>query len=216
LKNSLEKNSASTLPKTKLVSISFLGLICFGLLQVSCAPLMVQSPNSNLRPVNAVKSDGASRLIIQGYDVVSYFQKGQAEKGNPEIKFEHEDVTFFFSSEEHKASFQKDPSSYIPQFGGYCANGIVYGIPWGGDGDAYSIIDGKLYIFGGSSSKEAFELAQPENLKLAHEYWENEVSGTNALYQRVKRLVFKVPHYKTGGELAQAVEAKKAQSPPAN
>jgi hypothetical protein len=36
------------------------------------------------------------------------------------------------------------------------------------------------------------------------------VNGSNALVQRVKRLVFRVPHYKSGKELAEEVARAKA------
>jgi len=53
--------------------------------------------------------------------------------------------------------FDASPEKYIPQFNGYCTNGIVYGIPWGG-GENFEIIDGKLYMFGGQGSRDAFML----------------------------------------------------------
>jgi len=104
--------------------------------------------------------------------------------------------------------FDKAPATYLPQYGGYCANGIVYGIPWGGDADTWKMVNGKLYIFGGKSSKDGWELDEKANMALADKYWKEEVSGSNSLIQRTKRLVFKVPHYKTGEELARAVAAK--------
>jgi hypothetical protein len=93
------------------------------------------------------------------------------------------------------------------QYGGFCANGIVYGIPWGGDADTWLMIDGRLYIFGGAGSKAAFELDVPGNLKLAQKYWDEEVKGSNSFVQRSWRLVFRVPHYKSGEELAALVKA---------
>ena len=53
----------------------------------------------------------------------------------PAIKSVYKDVTFRFASAEHKKMFDAAPEKYLPQFGGYCTNGIVYGIPWGGDAD---------------------------------------------------------------------------------
>ena len=40
--------------------------------------------------------------------------------------------------------------------------------------------------------------------------WRDEVAGSNSFWQRGKRLVFRVPHYKTGEELAAMVAAAKA------
>jgi hypothetical protein len=69
------------------------------------------------------------------------------------------------------------------------------------------MIDGKLYIFGGAGSKAAFELDVPGNLKLAQKYWDEEVKGSNSFVQRSWRMVFRVPHYKSGEELAALVKA---------
>jgi len=172
--------------------------------------MLAQNPGSALKPVNAVPAEPESRLLLKGADVVAYFTQGQYVQGKPEFRSQHEGVDFRFASAEHKALFDKNPAQYLPQFGGYCANGIVYGIPWGGDADAWKMIDGKLYIFGGKASQEAFELDTAGNLALAQRYWDTEIKGSNSFIQRTQRLVFKVPHYKTGEQLAQAVAAAKA------
>jgi len=48
------------------------------------------------------------------------------------------------------------------------------------------------------------------NLERAHRYWNDEVAGSNALLTRVKRLVFRVPHYKTDKALQEEYAAKLA------
>jgi YHS domain-containing protein len=174
-----------------------------------CAPFVTQSPGHGLSPVNAVSEGADDHLILFGYDVVAYFTDGKPAKGDPAIKSVYKDVTFRFASAEHKSMFDKSPDKYIPQFGGYCANGIAYAIPWGGDADRFRIIDGKLYMFGGQGSLDAFMLEPKVNMERANKYWVEEVNGSNAFTQRTKRLVFRVPHYKSGKELAQEVEAAK-------
>ena len=52
---------------------------------------------------------------------------------------------------------------------------------------------------------DAFMLDVPRNMALANKYWSEEVNGSNAFWQRSKRMVFRVPHYKSGAELAQEV-----------
>ncbi len=175
-----------------------------------CAPLVTQSPGQGLSPVNAVSDGEDKHLILFGHDVVSYFTDGRHQMGSPAHKSVHKGVTFRFASAEHKRLFDAAPGKYIPQFGGYCANGIVYGIPWGGDADTWRILDGKLYIFGGAGSRDAFMLDPKANLALAEKYWTEEVNGANAFWQRAKRLVFHVPHYKSGKELADDVAKGKA------
>lgn len=189
---------------TRLVLPFFLA---FGL--AACGAMQAQNPSSPLKPVNAVAMDGDERVMLKGHDVVAYFTQGRHAPGSPQFKSVHEGVTFRFASAEHKALFDKEPAKYLPQYGGYCANGIVYGIPWGGDADSWRIDGGKLYIFGGAGSKAGYELDIPGNRALADKYWREEVAGSNSFFQRSKRLVFRVPHYKSGEELAQAVAAAK-------
>lgn len=189
-------------------TVSWLAVVALSL--SACAPLVTQSPGGKLSPVNAVAIDGNDRVILKGADVVSYFTQNKDVMGNPAIRSTYENVTFYFSSTEHKALFDKEPTKYLPQYGGYCANGIVYGIPWGGDADTWRMIDGKLYIFGGAGSRDAFLLDVPKNRALADKYWTEEVAGSNAFVQRTKRTtVARVPHYKSGAELAAEVAAAK-------
>lgn len=170
-----------------------------------CAPMVTQSPGQGLSPVNAVSEGEDKHLMLFGHDVVSYFTEKTHRPGNPQLKSVYKGVTFRFSKPEHKALFDAAPEKYIPQFGGYCTNGIVYGIPWGGDADEWEVIDGKLYIFGGKGSHDAFRLDVPRNMALANKYWNEEVNGSNAFWQRSRRMVLRVPHYKSGGELAAEV-----------
>jgi YHS domain-containing protein len=176
-----------------------------------CSAMDAQNPPGRLKPVNAVADGGDARVMLKGADVVAYFTQGRHVQGVPEFRSVHEGVTFRFASAEHKALFDAAPQKYLPQYGGYCTNGIVYGIPWGGDADTWRMIDGRLYIFGGQGSKDAFELDVPGNLKLAEKYWAEEVAGSNSFWQRTKRLVLKVPHYRSGDELAKAVAEAKAR-----
>ena len=184
-------------------------LIAAALAIAGCAPLVTQSPGEGLSPVNAVSEGEDKHLMLFGHDVVSYFTDKHHQLGSPQYKSVYKGVTFRFASAEHKRMFDASPEKYIPQFGGYCTNGIVYGIPWGGDADTWEMFDGKLYIFGGKGSHDAFMLDVPRNMALANKYWNEEVNGSNAFFQRTKRLIFRVPHYKSGEELAKEVAAAK-------
>ena len=182
-----------------------LAMICVATLS-ACAPLLTQSPSGSIRPLNAVAEGDDAHLMLFGHDVVAYFTESRHRKGDPAIKSVIDGVTFRFATVEHKALFDKEPAKYMPQYNGYCANGIVYGIPWGGDADSWRIINGKLYTFGGQGSRDGFYVDLPRNIALADKYWNEEVKGSNAFIQRVKRYIFnRVPHYKTGEELADEV-----------
>jgi len=189
------------------------GLILAAGVLGGCAAVVAQNPSSTLKPVNAVADGGDRRVMLKGHDVVAYFTQGKHLPGVPQYKSEHEGVTFRFASAEHKALFDKEPAKYLPQFGGFCATGIAYAIPWGGSADTFAFIDGKLYIFGGQRSKDAFLLDVPGNRQLAEKYWTEEVAGNNSFFQRSKRLVLRVPHYKSDDELARLVAQSKAKAP---
>ena len=193
----------------KRLALTWIAAIAAAIIS-GCAPLVTQSPGEGLSPVNAVSEGEDKHLMLFGHDVVSYFTDHRHQLGSPQIKTVYKGVTFRFASDEHKKMFDASPAKYIPQFGGYCTNGIVYGIPWGGDADTWEIFDGKLYIFGGRGSHDAFMLDVPRNMALANKYWNEEVNGSNAFFQRTKRLIFRVPHYKSGSELAAEVARAKA------
>jgi YHS domain-containing protein len=175
-----------------------------------CGAMVAQNPSGSYTPVNAVAVGDAPRVLLGGADVVAYFAEGQYRQGRPEFASRYEEITFHFASAEHKALFDQEPARYLPQFGGYCTNGVTYGIPWGGNADVWRMIAGRLYVFGGAGSRDAFELDTAGNLARANRYWEDEIKGNNSWWQRAKRLVFRVPHYQSDAELAQAVAAKRA------
>ena len=201
----------STVALPRKIVFPILICVAFYLLSLGgCTAMHAQNPGAGYGPVNAVANDKGARVMLKGADVVSYFVDGKSAMGTPEFSSVYKDVTFQFSSAKHKALFDTQPEKYLPEFGGYCANGLVYGIPWGGDFDTYKMIDGKLYINGGQGSKDAFGLDEKRHIKLATKYWKEEVQGSNSFVQRLKRLVFRVPHYKGGAQLAADVAAAKA------
>jgi YHS domain-containing protein len=172
-----------------------------------CGALRAQNPDGAWGPVNAVAEGQDERVMLQGHDVVAYFTEGRHRLGSSQFATVYQGVTFRFASAEHLALFVQSPERYLPQYGGFCANGIVYGIPWGGDADTWRLESGRLFIFGGPGSKAAFELDVPGNTALADRYWAEEVRGSNSFWQRSKRMVWRVPHYKSGDELAREVAA---------
>ena len=182
------------------------------LLLGACSAINAQNKGGDYKPVNATPDADGNALMLKGFDVVSYFVDNKDAMGSAQFKSDYKGITFQFANAEHKALFDREPTKYLPQFGGYCANGIVYGIPWGGDGDTWKMIDGKLYIFGGQGSKNAFLLDEKNNLTLAQKYWNEEIDGSNSFIQRSKRMLIRVPLYKSGEELAKAVAEAKAKS----
>lgn len=87
------------------------------------------------------------KVAIQGYDPVAYFTQKKAVKGKANIATTYEGVTYNFSSQANKDLFLKSPSSYEPQYGGWCAyamgaNGEKVEI----NPETFKIVDGKLNL----------------------------------------------------------------------
>lgn len=158
-------------------------------------------------------SDGAdSKLMLRGHDPVAYFTLGKPVPGSPTIKADHEGVTYRFMNEDNRKQFQQSPDKFKPKFNGFCANGLVYAIPLGGNYDNFRIVNGELYMFGGENSKKYFEMDLERNVKLANDYWNNEVKSNPTRIQAWKRIYLsKVPHYKTNRELAAEYEARQGK-----
>jgi YHS domain-containing protein len=86
-------------------------------------------------------------IAVDGYDVVAYFSK-QAIRGNAKYTITLSGIKYYFSSEANKELFAKNPSMYLPQYGGWCAYAMGYnGEKVSINPKTYKITDGKLYLF---------------------------------------------------------------------
>ncbi|CAM1374202.1 YHS domain-containing protein [Tenacibaculum litopenaei] len=96
--------------------------------------------------------------VANGYDVVAYFNN-KAVKGSKKITTVYEGATFRFSNPENLAAFKKDPTKFVPQYGGYCAYAIgKKGEKVGINPKTFEIRDGKLYLFYNAWGTNTLEL----------------------------------------------------------
>ena len=77
---------------------------------------------------NTVSDGDDSRLMLKGHDPVSYFTAGKPLPGRPDLKMDHEGVTYRFANEANLAQFRAAPDKFKPQYNGFCSNGMVYEI----------------------------------------------------------------------------------------
>jgi YHS domain-containing protein len=87
--------------------------------------------------------DGAA---IRGYDPVAYFVSGKPVIGSKEFSVDYMGARWYFSSKQNADAFKADPAKYAPQYGGYCAYGLAGGHKASTEPDAWTIVDGKLYL----------------------------------------------------------------------
>tara|TARA_R110002167_G_scaffold6744_6_gene31829 strand:- start:2377 stop:2823 length:447 start_codon:yes stop_codon:yes gene_type:complete len=104
-------------------------------------------------------------FMAKGYDVVAYFNN-QALEGDKQFTTTYDGVNYKFTSQENLEKFIKNPTKYIPQYGGYCA----YAIALKNDKvsinpESFEIKDGKLYLFYNAWGTNTLDLWKQENEK---------------------------------------------------
>jgi hypothetical protein len=108
---------------------------------------------------------GSDRVAIKGYDAVAYFTAGRPVRGSPEYQHAWHDARWLFASAEHRDLFAADPDRYSPQYGGFCAMGMSYGVTVEVDPEAWAIVDGKLYLNYDTATRD--ELMQDPGTSIA-------------------------------------------------
>ncbi len=104
-----------------------------------------------------------SNIALQGYSPVSYLDLQLAQRGSKEFKSEYQKVAYYFTSAEQKATFDKNPSKYLPQYGGYCAFGVYAGAKFRVDPNKFIVKDGKYYLYLNNVELDAKQLWLAEN-----------------------------------------------------
>ncbi len=97
--------------------------------------------------------DGA----IRGYDPVAYFSESRPVKGRSDITHSWNGATWHFSSEQNRTTFVSAPDKYAPAYGGYCAYAVANGYTATTDPDAWSIVNGRLYLNYSQGVKKRWE-----------------------------------------------------------
>jgi YHS domain-containing protein len=108
---------------------------------------------------------------IGGYDPVAYFTEKKPVKGNPQFGFEWKGAVWHFASAANRDAFKADPAKYAPQYGGYCAFGASQGYAVKTEPDAWSIVDGKLYLNYNTTVRTKWSENIPERIKAADKNW---------------------------------------------
>jgi len=117
-----------------------------------------------------------SNIALQGYSPVSYADLGLAQKGVKEFKSEYEKVVYYFTSADQKASFDKNPKKYLPEYGGFCAFGVYAGAKFRPDPNKFITKDGKYFLYLYNLELDAQQLWLNENdhnklVKVANKNW---------------------------------------------
>jgi YHS domain-containing protein len=118
---------------------------------------------------NEIYSTG--NVAINGYDAVAYFTSSKAVKGSEIYKHQWKGTTWLFSTSQNAEKFKADPEKYAPQYGGYCAYGCSKGYKAKTEGDAWSIVDGKLYLNYNRDVRDIWNKDQTGFIRKADQNW---------------------------------------------
>lgn len=117
----------------------FFSIVLLGVFQ-----LQSQSETSRQEHFNLA----SSRLAIQGYDPVSYFNSDAPIKGKSQIKLEYEGVVYHFANAQNMELFKAQPEKYEPVWGGWCGHAMAQrGGKVAINPTCYKIIDGRNVLF---------------------------------------------------------------------
>ncbi|MEK6701454.1 MAG: YHS domain-containing (seleno)protein [Planctomycetota bacterium] len=110
-------------------------------------------------------------LAMEGYDPVSYFTDGKPIKGDNSIARSFQGATYHFANVEHKNLFERDPSKYVPQYGGFCGYAASIDKVSPANPQIWQLVDGRLVL---QHTPEAFRLFNQDlaaNDAKARKYW---------------------------------------------
>lgn len=111
-------------------------------------------------------------IALNGYDAVSYFREKLAVKGDETIKTEYSNSTWYFRDSSNLKTFLKNPSRFVPQYGGFCAFGTRYGMLIESDPQVFAIVNRKLYFNLDTGVRNKWRRDLVENIEKADKKWE--------------------------------------------
>jgi len=113
----------------------------------------------------------SSGVALKGYDPVAYFSEKKPVPGKPEFTARHEDATYRFASAANRDAFAAAPAKYAPQYGGYCAFGMASGYKAPIEPDAWTVVEGKLYLNYSQSVRRQWSSDVPGYVRKADANW---------------------------------------------
>lgn len=94
--------------------------------------------------------DQDTNLGLEGLDPITFFEEGGPKRGKQDIKVKLDGKIYFFRSGENRGRFQRNPSNFLPQFGGHCAFWCgLYGGLKPGLIEHRRVSGARLYLFSG-------------------------------------------------------------------
>jgi len=110
-------------------------------------------------------------IAIHGYDAVAYFIKSQPVKGDSKFAYKWNNATWYFADQQDLDMFKSNPEKYSPQYGGYCAYGVSVNHKASTKPEAWSIVNGKLYLNYNTDVQATWKKDQAKRINDADKIW---------------------------------------------
>lgn len=110
-------------------------------------------------------------VAIEGTDPVAYFTAGKPVEGSRDFTHEWNGAKWRFSSAKNRDLFKANPEKYAPQFGGWCAYAVSQGYTASIEPEAWSIVDGKLYLNYSLSVRKQWQADVPGHIRQGEKNW---------------------------------------------
>lgn len=110
-------------------------------------------------------------LALSGYDAVAYFTESKAVKGSPQFEHQWSGARWRFASAAHRDAFAASPEQYAPQYGGYCAYAVSRNYTAPTDPEAWTVVEGKLYLNYDKTVRGLWKKELPEAIQRADRNW---------------------------------------------
>ena len=133
------------------------------------APALVLAGRPVLAATPYVYSEDG--IAIDGSDAVAYFAGEGPVAGSPDHALTWEGAEWRFANAANREAFEMNPRAYAPQFGGYCAYAVSQGYTAPTVPEAWSIVDGKLYLNFSLRVRGIWEQDIPGHIAAAEANW---------------------------------------------
>ncbi len=171
--------------KSKLAILTnsvVISLVCLSFVMAGCNPLNKDKSVAE-KPSLATQNQSENKgntiffeqkgVAIKGTDPVAYFTEEQAVKGNSQFSHQWGNTTWWFASAENRDLFIENPAKYAPQYGGFCAWAVSNNYTAPIDPDAWTIVEGKLYLNYDKNIQKKWSKNMTNNILKADSNWPN-------------------------------------------
>ncbi len=122
-------------------------------------------------PLSAGEFYEKNGVALKGYDPVAYFQVHRPVAGSAQYTATYQGSRFKFASAANRDRFVAEPQRYAPQYAGFCAFGMAKGYKASIDPEAFTIVEGKLYLNYSPAVRVLWQQDIPGNIAKADQNW---------------------------------------------